>query len=437
MTTLARIVLMFAALIVNTAIAKADVVLDWNEIMLDTLSGQPPANETRLAAITQLAVFEAVNAVTREYHPYLGTVDAQNGASVEAAAVAAAHATLLNYVPDKAATLEEARAASLATILDGPAKDAGIAAGEAAAEAMTELRLNDGAEPPEFFLPEGSRPGVWQLTPLCPPQGGAALNWRELTPFGMESGSQFRAAPPPRLRSGEYRKDYNELRRVGGADSAARPQDRADVARFYAAVLGTRTWNPVATQVAAAQGRSLTENARALALLNMALSDALVAVFDSKYRYTFWRPETAIREGGSDGNRKTKADPEFVPFIDTPCHPSYPSAHASGAYAAVTLLERLFGRSNHFITLSSPAVPDVVLQYSRFKDIARDIDDARIYGGIHFRFDQKAGARQGRRLGSYIYRHNLRPLYRRHSGDEARAAQTAAGPEQHRLLPSG
>jgi hypothetical protein len=177
--------------------------------------------------------------------------------------------------------------------------------------------------------------------------------------------------------------------------------------------LNLRTWNPVARQIAIAQGRSLAENARAFALLNMAMSDAFISVFDTKYHAPFWRPETAIRAGDADGNVSTRGDPNFAPFVVTPCHPSYASAHASTGYAARAILERVYGRKSHFIVLSSPAVPDVMLEYRRLSQITSDIDDARVYGGIHFRFDQDAGARQGCSVGKYVHRHNLRPAYGR------------------------
>lgn len=397
----------------STAV-RADVVLEWNTIMLDTLVGQSAANETRIAAITQLAVFEAVNSITDEYQPYLGTIYAPRGASAEAAAVAAAHVVLRNYVPAKAEALATARARSLAGILDGQVKEDGIVVGEEAADAMIALREQDGSAPAEFHLPTSSEPGVWQLTAGCPPQGGVFLHWSNVIPFGIRRADQFRPAPPPALTSKTYKVAFNEVKAVGGVDSTQRPQDRADVALYYAVVLAIRTWNPAATQVAAAQGRSLSHNARALALLNMALSDALVAVFDVKYHAPFWRPETAIPAGDTDGNRGTRGDPDFKPFISTPCHPSYASAHASAAYAGLSVLERIYGRRGHYITLSSPVVPGIELQYSRFDRIASDIDDARVYGGIHWRFDQDAGARMGRRLGRYVYEHNLCRTHHRH-----------------------
>ena len=319
-----------AAVISLSAIrATADVVADWNAIMQSTLADQAPLLEARTATITQLAVFEAVNSITRRYRPYASGITAPAGASAEAAAVAAAHAVLTNYVPEKTASLDAARTASLEAIPDGRAKDDGIGVGEAAAAALIALRADDGSSPPQSHLPPSSEPGEWQLTANCPAEGGVFAHVRNMTPFGIRDGRQFRSAPPPSLRSGRYAQGYNEVKRVGAAASTKRPADRAEVAEFYRVVLGVPTWNSAVRQVAAAQGRSLTENARAFALVNMALTDGLIAVMDTKYRYTFWRPKTAIPAGDRDGNPKTQADPSFTPFIPTPCHPDYPSGHAS------------------------------------------------------------------------------------------------------------
>jgi hypothetical protein len=195
---------------------------------------------------------------------------------------------------------------------------------------------------------------------------------------------------------------------VGSIDSTERPPDRANVALFYAASSPTQAFNQAAVQVAVEQGHSLSENARALALINMAMSDSLVASFLNKYHYNFWRPETAIHAGDTDGNPKTDPDPSYVPFIVTPCFPSYPSNHGSAGNGAAEVLRRLYGEAGHSITLTNPAVPDIVLQYTSFKQITDDISDARVYGGIHFRTDQKAGADLGRAVGTVVYKNNLR-----------------------------
>jgi hypothetical protein len=403
-------VVLFSSVVTTSRVAaSSDVVLEWNALAVTTLASQSPYAQARFMAITQLAVFEAVNAITGDYEPYIGTIDAPDGASADAAAVAAAYAVLTTYFPPSAATLDPARASSLAAIADGAAKSDGIATGTAAAAAMVALRANDGSAPLTNKAPGPAVPGEWQLTPSCPPAGGIYFNWQNVTPFGIPSTADFIPGPPPSLTSNTFAKDYLEVKTVGSLNSTARPQDRADVVRFYAVSSPGRVFNSIAAQLAVAQSRSLSENARALALLNMAISDSLVTSFTAKYLYNFWRPETAIRAGDTDDNEKTDPDATFAPFIATPCFPGYPSNHASGSNGAAEVLRRMYGAGEHSISLSNPAVPGVVLRYTTIKAITDDIDDARVYGGIHFRFDQDAGGRLGREVATYITKHNLRP----------------------------
>jgi PAP2 superfamily len=408
---------MLIAALFGAAVAKADVVLDWNVIAVNTAvtNGQNPFAQARYAAIVQLAVFEAVNAITGEYHPYLGTIVAPPGACPEAAAVQAAYRVLSTYFPKSAPTLAAERAKSLASIPDGHAKTAGIATGDAAALAMIALRANDGSSPAQFKIPGPPVPGEWQATPSCPIMNGVAVGiafqWQNITPFGIRRASDFLLDPPPALASRAYAKAYNEVMTVGGTDSTDRPQDRANVALFYAAASPTQAFNQAAQQVAQERWHSLSENAQALALMNMAVNDSLVAAFLNKYLYNFWRPETAIHEGDKDGNPKTDADPGFVPFVTTPCFPSYPSNHGSAANSAAVILRRIYGEGGHFITLSNPTVPDIVLHYTTFEQITDDISDARVYGGIHFRTDQVAGQRLGDAIGKAVYKNNLRRMH--------------------------
>ncbi len=407
--------MLIATLFFGAAIARADVVLDWNTIAVNTAvaNKQNPYAQARYAAIVQLAVFEAVNAITGEYQPYLGTTIAPPGASAEAAAIEAAYQVLSAYFPASQATLDADRTNSLASIPDGQGKIDGIATGDAAAAALIALRANDGSSPPQFKIPGPPVPGDWQATISCPIVNGIAqgtgFHWQNVTPFGIQSASSFLLGPPPALTSNEYAKAYNEVLTVGSVNSTERPQDRANVALFYAASSPTQVFNQAAEQVAQEQGRSLSENARALALINMAMSDSLVASFLNKYHYNFWRPETAIHGGDTDGNAKTEPDPSWVPFIVTPCFPSYPSNHGSASNAAAEVLRRIYGEAGHSITLTNPAVPNIVLQYTSFEQITSDISDARIYGGIHFRTDQEAGADLGRAVGTAVYKNNLRP----------------------------
>ncbi|MGA8212284.1 MAG: vanadium-dependent haloperoxidase [Candidatus Sulfotelmatobacter sp.] len=389
----------------GSAGAKADAVLDWNVIAVNTAvaNNQNPFAQARYAAIVQLAVFEAVNSITHKYQPYLGAITAPSDASPDAAAIEAAYQVLSTYFPTSQPTLYAAWTNSMQSIPDGQGKTDGIATGDAAAAAMIALRANDGSSPAQFYRPGPPVPGAWQATPSCPVVNGVAVGiafqWQNITPFGIRSASDFLLDPPPALTSEEYARAYNEVMTVGGINSTQRPPDRANVALFYAASSPTQVFNQAAEQVAVAQGRSLSENARSLALINMAISDSLVASFLNKYHYTFWRPETAIHASGSTS---------WAPFITTPCFPSYPSNHGSAANGAAEVMRRLYGEAGHSITLTNSAVPTIVLQYTSFKQITDDIADARVYGGIHYRFDQRAGARLGHAVGREVYRNNLR-----------------------------
>ncbi len=404
------------SLLAGSITASADVVLDWNAIAVNTAVANKanPFAQARYAAIVQLAVFEAVNSITHKYQPYLGTITAQPDACPEAAAVEAAYQVLITYFPGSAPTLNPAYATSMGAIPDGQPKLDGIAVGDAAAAAMIALRSNDGSSPPQFGVPGPPLPGVWQATPGCPIvngiASGIAFQWQNVTPFGISSVSDYLLDPPPALTSHAYAKAYNEVMTVGSINSTQRPPDRANVALYYAASTPTQVFNQAAEQVAAAQGRSLSDNARALALINMATSDSIVAAFYNKYRYNFWRPITAIQGGDSDGNPYTTGDPSWSPFITTPCFPSYPSNHGSAGNGAALVMARIYGDDGISITLSNPALPTIVLHYTSVWQITADISDARVYGGIHFRTDQDAGARLGKAVGKSVYKNNLRPL---------------------------
>lgn len=385
-----------------------DVVLDWNEIAVDTIGNQPPFVAARSMAVVQVAVFEAVNAITGTYDPYLGTIGAPADASPEAAAVAAAHGALVALFPGQAGVLDQQRDGSLAAIADGQSKDDGIEVGVAAAAAIVTNRTGDGSTPPAFFVPTSTDPYEWQTTAGCPPAGGVFFHWQNLAPFAVESSSQFRAEAPPALGTGAYARDFDEVKAVGdvNADSTLRPPALADAARFYAAVPPHYAWNSALRQIAGARTDDITDTARTAAVMNMAIVDAHVSVFESKYHYRTWRPVTAIPRADEDGNDKTDAG-SFTPYIATPCFPGYPSAHGSAAGAAEITLQRAYGRFGHSIVSTHPNVPGVEFVYSDLRDITANIADARVYGGIHFRYDQVAGERQGKAVGQYVHNHLL------------------------------
>jgi hypothetical protein len=404
----ASILVLFCFLFAATS-ADADVVTDWNAIMQDTVASPDPVIQVRSAAITQLAVFEAVNAIVGDYKPYVGRISAPEGASPEAAAIAAAHRALVVLYPANGSVLDELRAKSLAAIPDGPAKTDGIAVGVAAANVVLELRADDGSNKVIPYTP-GTDVGDWQPTP---PDFAPAFRpgWGQVTTFGIKNGAHFRSVPPPNLSSPKYAHYYNEVKKFGDVNSTERPQDRKDVALFYGVTDVVPIYNPAARQVSKEQGKTLSENARIFALLNIAIFDAAVSVFETKYFYNLWRPVTAIRAGDRDGNRKTDPDSHWLSLVSTPPFPSYPSGHASVGGAARRVLESMFGPNKHSIVLTNPLLPEVVLRYSSWKQLTDDIDDARVFGGVHYRFDQEAGARQGWQVGSYILRHLLTPMH--------------------------
>lgn len=390
--------------------ASPDVVLVWNAIAVNTAvsNNANPFAQGRYAAIVQVAVFEAVNSITGGYKPYLGTITAAPGASAKAAAVEAAYEVLsLYFGAISQSTLDADRTASLGTPPYDQSTMDGMEAGHEAAQAMIALRSVDGATtPPLTTIPGPAAPGVYQLTKGC--AAAIAYNWQFVSPFGIRRASDFMLGPPPALTSEAYTKAYNEVMTVGASDSLERPQDRANVATFFAVTSPTQAMNQAAREVAEEEGGSLSENARALALINMAINDSLVASFLNKYHYNFWRPETAIHEADTDGNPDTVADPDWAPFITTPCFPSYPSNHGSAVNAASEVLRRLYGEAAHEITLTNPVATNISLEYDSFTEICNDVSDARVYGGIHFRTDQEAGTDLGRAVGAAVYRNNLR-----------------------------
>jgi len=411
-------ILLVTGLISGPSTAGADdIVLRWNEIAAQTATVTSPFNQARVGAIVQLAVFEAVNAITGEYKPYLNPATvAPPGASVDAAVTIAAHKVMTTYFPAAAAALDAARNADLGAIPDGPAKTDGIAVGMAAANAMIALRAADGSAPLVAITPTSTAAGNYRVTSGC----AAAMfyNWQTVTPFGIANASDFLLDPPPSLASNRYARDFAEVKTVGASTSADRPADVADVVRLYAASSPSFALSMATRQIAAQKRTSLSENARALALINMAISDSLVASFLNKYHYNVWRPETGIRNGAADGNGKTDGDPAFATFIPTPCFPSYPSNHASGSNGGLEAMRRLFGAAGHHITITNnvPALgslPAMVItkSYTQLKEIGDDVDDARVYGGIHWRYDQDAGNVLGRAIGTEVVKNNLRPVH--------------------------
>jgi hypothetical protein len=398
--------------LLNPCVAHADVVLVWNTLALETTAAAPfnPPLESRNLAIVHAAMFDAVNSIVREFHPYAISLHATGSASPEVAAAAAAHFALVQLYPAQQAVLDAAYAESLLLTPDGPSRIDGITLGEAVAARILALRATDGAAAAITapYTP-GTGPGFWTPTP---PAFLRALDpgWGSVRPFVMEDGSQFRPGPPPALDSPRYTRDFDEIKAIGSSASATRTQNQTDVARLWIAT-GPQNWNPAARQVAAARGLSLSENARAFALLNLAGADAFIASWDAKFTYNQWRPVAAIRAADTDGNPDTVEDPSWTPLLVTPPFPDYIAGHTTFAGAAETVLEHVFGKHPGVaITLTGPTAPGVVVTYSTFRAMADDVVDARVWGGIHWRTSSVRGRAVGDEIGRYTVLHFLQPI---------------------------
>lgn len=399
---------------VNSSIE--DVVLRWNRVLKETiLAGAHPSATIfpiRTYAMMHLAMFDAVNSIDGGYTPYLTDVPGSKNASVEAAAAKAAHGVLAGLYPSRAAIYDAELAASLEGVEPNRAQQ-GIRVGEIAAARMLAARTNDGwtvTPVPPYSLPLS--PGNWQP---APPQNAAATftHYPAVLPFALTSNAQFAAAPPPALTSARYGADFNEVKALGGATSATRTAEQTQIARLWAGV-GTPTnpfltWNNVARQVSLDRNLSTVENARLFALFNMAVHDQLLTSFSGKYQYGLWRPVTAIRRADEDGNPATEPDATWLALVPNPPYPSYPGNMAGIGTAQSTMLALFFGRDDIAFPHTWDGPGGATRFYTSFAQMAQEQSDARIYGGLHYRFDNEAGQSIGRNVSNYIFLNYLRP----------------------------
>jgi hypothetical protein len=337
-------------------------------------------------------MFEAVNSVERRYAPYRQAIDGRRGASAAVAAAVAAHRSLLALYPKRKPAIDEALLMSLDGI-EAQAMADGVAIGETAAARLLELRSADGMQDAAPYVAQTAR-GAWVPNPGMPALG---VRWGSVTPWLLKSGSQFRPGPPPDLASEQFKRDYLETKELGAKASARRTTEQTQIARFWIAS-GPVLWSQPAAQLSAARKLSLVDSARSFALLHMAGADALTACWDAKYTYHNFRPITAIR-AGLDG---LPADAAWEPAIPTPPFPAYVSGHACYSGAAAAVLGALFGSGDVTpVTIKSPTAPGLERRYARLDDIAAEANDARIWGGIHWRTDQAEGEALGRKVGAY------------------------------------
>jgi len=409
------------ALLGGAAPALADAVTDWNEITVQAATvGRPGPIGIIDIALVQVAVHDAVQAIDLQFEPYHAEIDMGRGERAQArrsaAIAAAAHDTLVGMYPAQAATLDMAYFNYLAD--KGLGSDPGLLVGQQVAARILPLRrANPNPLPPPFV--GGTGIGTWRPTPsfLGNPPAPApfspmAVPWMaDFDPFTLTSPTRFRAPPPPAVTSDRYTRDYNEVKELGSLASTKRTPEQTDIAYFYSET-ATILWNRALRGIAARYLHRTGDSARLLALANLATADALITCWDSKRFYAVWRPITAIREGDADGNPATMGDPAWQPLINNPNYPDYTSGANSVTGAMTRTLELFFGTDRMVFDVESAAPQAVqkVRRYYRFSDAARDVVDARILLGIHFRFADVAARTQGRSVADWTFNHFLLPL---------------------------
>jgi len=380
----------------------ADVVTDWNVISLNATASPPNAIlQSRALAIVHAAIYDATRSVERETAPYAADIEARVGTSVEAAIVAAAHGVLVRLAPAEQVMLDAALNASLSKIADGQAKADGVALGEQIAEKLILLRANDGAAAKVAFSPKPGA-GLYQLT--APQMLPAILpQWGAVAPFMLRGkvGLDFKGAPE--MTTSEFAREFEEIKSIGARNSATRTADQTAAAIFWT-VQTAVPWHAAARAASAAKGLSLPENARLFAILAMATADSQIIAFEEKYKRPHWRPITAIRAAAEIDIHGLKGDPGWEPLLVTPPHPEYPSAHAMFSGAAEAVLRGFFASDAVEVSVIAPGPFGVTRTYHAFSELTREVEDARVWGGIHFRSADVDGTAIGRRIGDIVLR---------------------------------
>jgi hypothetical protein len=395
--------------------ADPAVVADWNATAVATIvtdAGKASAEAFIWYAFTHAAIYNAVVGITRRYELYKWERRGPRGASPQAAAAAAAHRLLRHYFPASQARLDGALAASLAPIREGAAKQQGISYGEQAADRIIELRVDDGRGDPTvvFALPQPPPAGRWVPTPPAgAPFFGAWLS--QLKPLMRESPSQFRPAAPVALTSGQYAAEYDEVKRLGGKTGSERTDAQTETALFVAGV-SIVPYQVGLRELVTRRRPDISDSARLFAAVDMSIADTIIAVWDSKFHFGLWRPITAIRRADEDGNPSTVADPAWESLVVAPAYPDYVSG-ATGVVGALTgVLTRVLGdrRDRIDLNLSVPVNGQPVNRYYEFgADLNRDVIDARVWGGIHFRAADEVGCAMGQEIADRALDRYFRP----------------------------
>jgi len=398
-------------------------VVQWNRTLLlivRTPGAQPSTvHPTRSFAIMHAAIYDAVNAIDRTHRPYLVRLSGvPRDASQEATAAAAAHEVLVALYPAFKATLDAQLQQFLGQIPDGNDKVEGIRIGQTVADRILALRSNDGSNAKPIPYVFGTAPGDYQSTPPNFPPQPQFTHWSRVPPFALERASQFRPGPPPALTSDAYSDAFNQIKSLGIANSTTATSDEALTGRFWNGAI-QNYWNEISQTVSVAHSLTTAQNARLFALLNLSFADDVIAFYDAKYTYNFWRPVTAIRAGDSDNNPETVADPNWLPEVGkTAPDPSYPGAHAVISAAGAEVLIAFFERDRFDLNVTSEVLPGVERSFTSFSAAAEEATLSRIFGGQHFRFDLTTGQRLGRDVADFVLDNFLTPVHRKdESGD--------------------
>lgn len=392
-------------LISSTTVLRADVITDWNKTAIDVMRAVSVAGNpwTRSMAIMNVSMADAVNSVENRYSRFTPELPSDPNASSEAAAAAAARDILMRQYPGQKAKIDEAYAASLAKVPDGPARAAGISLGEKVAAAVFTERQNDQTNLPDTYRPIAT-PGVWvPTTPPLFPQYAIAKPW------GMDSASQFRPGPPPALNSALYARDYNETKDFGGVKSTKRTDAQSDAVRFWTQINLGPAWFQAAAQVSDRKNLSLSDKERVFALMSMALANCFIVDWDAKFTYNFWRPITAIRNGDQDGNDATERDAAWQPLNATPMHPEYPSQAGINAGAASGVLEAIFGKEPEGFVATDINDARLSRQFASFAQMDQEHKEVRIWGGIHFRNSLEVGDVMGKKIADHLVANYMKP----------------------------
>src|SRR6267378_2114472 len=387
-------------------------VVQWNRMLLVIVRtpGAPPAtiHATRSFAIMHAAIYDAVNAIEGTHQPYLVRLGASHFASQEAAAAAAAHEVLVKLYPSSQATLDAQLQQALAQ-LPNRGKTDGVNIGNTVADRILDLRKNDGSNAQPIPYVFGNAPGDYQSTPPNFPKQPQFTHWSRVTPFALESANQFRPGGPPKLTSDRYSDAFDQVKSLGVAGSTTATSDEALTGRFWNGAI-QNYWNEIAQTASLAHNLTTAQNARLFALLNLSFADSVIAFYDAKYTYNFWRPVTAIRAAATDNNPETVADLNWLPQAGkTAPDPSYPGAHAVISAAGAEVLISFFERDHFKFSVTSEVLPGVERSFTNFSAAAEEATLSRIFAGQHFSFDLTSGHRLGREIADFVVDNFLRP----------------------------